>query len=68
MFLSVRIASEGSLPLLFFKKNWSIASVLDAASWRSNSVFASFYLRDLQFEYKSIRSLGPLVAAGEQIG
>ena len=51
-----------------FRKNWSIVSVLDAASWRSNSVFASFYLRDLHFEYEGICSLGPFVAAGEQIG
>ena len=29
-----------------FHKNWSVASVLDVASWCSNSVFASFYLRD----------------------
>ena len=26
-----------------FFKNWSVANVLDAASWRSNSVFTSFY-------------------------
>ena len=51
-----------------FHKNWSIASVLDAASWLSKSVFASFYLKDLQFEYEGIRSFGPFVAAGEQIG
>ena len=47
-----------------FLKNWSISSVSDAASWQSNSVFASFYLRDLHFEYEGIRSLGPFVAAG----
>ena len=26
-----------------FFKNWSISSILDAASWRSNFVFMSFY-------------------------
>ena len=26
-----------------FFRNWSLTSVLDAASWRSNSVFTSFY-------------------------
>ena len=51
-----------------FYKNWSVSSVLTAASWRSNSVFAAFYLRDLHFEYESLRSLGPFMAAGEQIG
>ena len=49
-------------------KNWSISSVLDAASWRSNSVFASYYLRDLHFEYEDLRSLGPFLTAFEQIG
>ena len=51
-----------------FFKNWSITSILDAASWRSNSVFTSFYFRDLQFVYEGLRSLGPFVAAGERIG
>ena len=30
-----------------FFKNWSISSVLQAASWKSNTVFTSFYFRDL---------------------
>ena len=29
-----------------FFKNWSLSSVLEAASWKSNSVFTSFYFRD----------------------
>ena len=45
-----------------FFKNWSIASILDAASWRSNSVFTSFYFRDLQFVYEGLCSLGLFVA------
>ena len=51
-----------------FFKNWSIASILDAASCQSNSVFTSFYFKDLKFVYEGLRSLGPFVAAGEQIG
>ena len=51
-----------------FCKNWSVSSVLTAASWRSNLLFTAFYLRDLQFEYEGLRSLGLFVAAGEQIG
>ena len=31
-----------------FFKNWSLSSVLEAASWRSNMVFTSFYLKDVQ--------------------
>ena len=51
-----------------FFKNLSISSVLDAASWRSNSVFTSFYFKDLQFVCEGLRSVGPVVAAGERIG
>ena len=43
-----------------FFKNWSLASVLEAASWRANTVFTSFYLKD-------VRSSGPFVAAGVRI-
>ena len=51
-----------------FFRNWSLRSVLEAAFWRSNSVFTSFYLRDLQFVFGGVHSLGPFVAAGERIG
>ena len=51
-----------------FHKNWSISRVLAAATWRSNSVFASFYLKNLHFEFEGLRSLGPFVATSEQIG
>ena len=34
-----------------FFHNWSLSSVLEAASWCSNTVFASFYLRDLQYVF-----------------
>ena len=51
-----------------FFRNWSLSSVLEAALWRSNTVFTFFYLRDLQYVYEGVRSLGPFVAAGERIG
>ena len=51
-----------------FFKNWSIPSILDAASWWSNSVFTSFYFKDMQFVYEGLHYLGPFVAAGERIG
>ena len=47
-----------------FLRNWSISKVLEAAIWRSNSVFASFYFRDISFVFQGLRSLGPFVAAG----
>ena len=51
-----------------FFHNWSLRRVLEAASWRSNTVFTSFYLRDLSFTTDGVHSLGPFVAAGERIG
>ena len=51
-----------------FFRNWSLRSVLEAASWRSNTVFTSFYLQDLSFNSDGVHSLGPFVAAGECIG
>ena len=50
-----------------FHRNWSISSVLNAACWRSSSVFTSFYLKDLHFVFNGLHSLGPFVAAGVQI-
>ena len=47
-----------------FLQNWSVSKVLEAASWRLNSVFASFYLSDVQYVMEGLRSLGPIVAAG----
>ena len=50
-----------------FFKSWSLASVLEAASWRPNTVFTSFYLKDVQYIFEGVRSLGPLVAAGVRL-
>ena len=50
-----------------FHRNWSVSAVLDAATWSSSSVFTSFYLRDLQYEFQGLHSLGPFVAAGSRI-
>ena len=50
-----------------FFRNWSLASVLDAASWRSNSAFTSFSFRDMQFVMNGVYALGPFVAAGQRI-
>ena len=51
-----------------FFKNWSLSSVLEAASWRSTTVFISFYFKDMQYVFEGVHSLGPFVAAGERIG
>ena len=51
-----------------FLRNGSLRSVLEAASWWSNTVFTSFCLWDLSFNSDGVHSLGPFVAAGERIG
>ena len=48
---------------LSFYQNCSVTKVIEAASWKSNSVFASFYLKDLQYEFEDWKSLSPFVAA-----
>ena len=50
-----------------FFRNWSLSSVLEAASWRSNTVFTSFYLKDVQYILDIVHSLGPFVAAGAHL-
>ena len=49
---------------LAFAHNLAIDSILEAAQWRSNSVFASHYLKDVALQYEECCSLGPLVVAG----
>ena len=50
--------------LTVYIQNWSVSKVLEATSWRLNSVFASFYLSDVQYVMEGLRSLGPIMAEG----
>ena len=52
---------------LAFSKNCSVKQVMEAATWKSNTVFTSLYLKDVQYIYENIRTLGPIVAAGQVI-
>ena len=45
----------------------SAVFLVEAATWRSNPVFASFYFRDLSFSLDGCSSLGPFVADGSVI-
>ena len=45
---------------VFFFRNWSLSSMLESASWRSDTVFTSFYLQHVQYILEDVRSLGPL--------
>ena len=46
-----------------FLRNWSVSRVLEAATWRSNPVFAAFYFQDLTYSLDGCHSLCPFVAA-----
>ena len=48
---------------LVFSKNLSVKEVMEAASWKGESTFARFYLRDVSHRYLDLKSLGPIVAA-----
>ncbi|MPC97723.1 hypothetical protein E2C01_093052 [Portunus trituberculatus] len=45
-------------------RNKSVEAVLNAASWRTPSVFAKYYLHDVERSDGDTFSLGPIVAAG----
>ena len=47
-----------------FARNVAVSAILDAACWKSTSVFTSFYLKDIQFSSAEGFSLGPIIAAG----
>ena len=50
---------------LAFHQNYSLKQVMEAASWRNNNTFVSFYLRDLS-QMGDVTTVGPFVA-GQQI-
>ena len=52
---------------LAFAHNLSIDSVIEAGQWRSNSVFASHYLKEVALRYDECCALGPIVVAGTVI-
>ena len=50
-----------------FLKNWSLYKDLEAVSYRSNSIFASFSFKEIQYVFDKCCTLGPFVAAEELI-
>ena len=55
-------------PLLWlFSGTGRSPKVLEAAVWRLNSVFASFYFKYISYVFEGLRSLGPFVAAGNVV-
>ena len=58
---SVRSAATS----LAFTRNAPLQEILEAATWKNSTTFTSFYLNDVAFNLDEIRSLGPVVAAGQ---
>ena len=56
---------RGLGPSLLFKKNFSVEAVLKAGTWKRQSTFTRFYLRDLASKTLDTYHLGPVVAAQE---
>ena len=58
---SVRAHSiRGVSASVAFHQNWFVASVLESATWRSSSVFASFYLGGSSAQVRQSSFLGPV--------
>ena len=55
---------RGIATSLNFMKNKSFTSVMEAATWRGNSIFVSHYLKDVSRTYEHCSSLGSIIAAG----
>ena len=50
-----------------FMRNTLLQAVIDTATLKSNSIFASHYLRDLSFIYGDVYSLGPVILADSAV-
>ena len=58
---------RGLGPSLLFKKNFTVEAVLKAGTWKRQSTFTRFYLRDLASKILDTYHLGPVVAAQEVV-
>ena len=47
--------------------NLSISAIKEAATWKSNRVFAMRYLKDMSTTRSRLRGMGPLIAAGSAV-
>ena len=50
-----------------FLRNYPVGAILEAACWKSASVFSSFYLKDIQFSHEDGFGLGPFIAAASVV-
>ena len=59
--------TRGLGPTLLFRKNYAVESVLKAGTWKKNTTFSRFYLRDVASRTLDTYHLGPVVAAQEVV-
>ena len=58
---------RGIATSLNYCSNLSLAYLMQVATWRSNRVFASRYLKEVSATQENIQRFGPLVIAGDRL-
>ena len=58
---------RGIATSLNYYSNLSLSNLMQVATWKSNSVFASRYLKEVSATQDNIRQFGPLVIAGDRL-
>ena len=57
----------GIAATLNYYSNLSISAIKEAATWKSNHVFAMRYLKDMSTTRSRLKGMGPLIAAGSAV-
>ena len=58
---------RGIATSLNYYSNLSLSNLMQVATWRSNRVFASHYLKEVSATQDNIQQFGPLVIAGDRL-
>ena len=58
---------RGIATSLNYYSNLSISAIKEAATWKSNRVFAMRYLKDMSATSSRLKGMGPLIAAGSAV-
>ena len=58
---------RGIATSLNYYSNLSISAIKEAATWKSNRVFAMRYLKDMSATRSRLKGMGPLIAAGSAV-
>ena len=58
---------RGIATSLNYYSNLSISAIKEAATWKSNRVFAMRYLKDMSATRSRLKDMGPLIAAGSAV-